>query len=108
MLGKRPIWFGDGVGERFGAPAADPTKAQGGGKDRSAPLPRLDRSRDEAPSVTHPLDVVEDGDLGVPRENKVAVHAMDDVIGRDSSHGGGQGLSDGSAPVDPAGPGRMP
>lgn len=54
------------------------------------------------------LDVVEDGDGAVPREDEVAVHAVDEEVRGDGELCGSEALCDYRAAVDPAGAGGVP
>lgn len=55
-------------------------------EDRPATLPGLHRARDKAASVTYPLDMVQNRDLGVSGQYEIAVHAMDGEIVRHGAH----------------------
>lgn len=81
---------------------------QGGREDALAPLPRLDGPRDEGLAVADPLDVVQDGDLRVARQDKVTVHAVDREVGRDGRLRRREALRDGRPAVDASRPRRVP
>jgi hypothetical protein len=66
-----------------------PIEAQGGCKDRAAPLSGLYRSRRKALPIADPFNVIYDGELRIPRQYKIAVHAMDGEVLGDRSISGG-------------------
>lgn len=83
-------------------------ETQRSGENGPSALSGLHGPRDEAPSVTHALDMVEDGDLRVSGQNKVAMHTVDGEIGGYGPHGRGKGLGYRGSAIDTACPWRMP
>ncbi len=78
------------------------------GEDAFAPLPGLDGACDEAFAVADALDVVQDRNLRVAGEHKVAVHAVNCEVRRNGGLRRGEALRNRRAPKDAARPGRMP
>ena len=85
-----------------------PREAHRRREDALAALARLHGARDEGFPVADALDVVEDGDLRVAGEDKVAVHAVDCEVRRDGRLRRGEALRDGGAAEDAARPRRVP
>ena len=52
--------------------------------------------------------MVQDRDGSVAREHEIAVHAVDDEVGRNGVLGGSEGLGDDGAAVDAARAGGVP
>lgn len=71
---------------RLLAAAAEPAEAQGGGEDWPAPLTCLHGPSDKAPSIAHPLNMIENGNFRVAGKDKVAVHAVNSEVGGDGAH----------------------
>jgi hypothetical protein len=90
------------------AATAFPTEAQCGGEDGTAALPRLDGSGYEASPIPNAFDVVEYRDFRITRQEEVAVHTVNEEIGRDGALGSRQRLGDCCTAVDPTRPGRNP
>ena len=99
---------GDVVLDLFDSARAGAHEGHGGGEDDAAALAGLDGTGDEGFPVANALDVVEDRDVGVAREDEVAVHAVDGEVERDGGLRSAEALSDGSAAIDAAGAGRVP
>lgn len=96
------------------AALADETDRRG--EDTPAPLPRLDRPRQERAPLTDALHVVHDRDGGVAGEDEVAVETVrvERVVRGGRGGGGnrevgcGEALGDHGATVDAAGAWRVP
>jgi hypothetical protein len=83
-------------------------EAQRGGENGTSALSRLHGSGGIASAGADALHVVDNGDLGVARKHKVAVHAVhEEVLGHRELCGGEALRYDGAA-VDAACAGRMP
>jgi hypothetical protein len=107
------LWWRDarharGVLEPLLAAAVFPAEAQCGGEDGAPSLSSLDGAGCKALAVTYPFNVIHDRDLGVARQDEVAVHAVHREIARDSSLGGGQALGNHGTAVDAASSWGMP
>lgn len=88
---------------------AGPHETYGRGKNTPSSLARLDSARNEAPSVSHALDMIQDGYLTVPCQDEVAVHAVDGIfVRRDGELGGRETLSYCRAAEDATGARRVP
>lgn len=106
--GAGDVWHVDGMLQNFVAGAVLAHKADGGGEDDLAALPRLHGSGCEAFARADPLDVVDDGYVRVAGEDEVAVHRVDGEVGFDRLLRSAQRLGNGGAAVDATGTRRMP
>lgn len=88
--------------------AVGSAEAQRSREDGPAALSSLYSPRHKAPSVAHSLDMIEDRQLGVSGQHKVAVHAMYGKVIGDGSHCGGEALGYRSPSVNTPGTGRVP
>lgn len=100
VLGHHAVGHGRAVFDLLLAAGAFAHEGEGGGEDGLATLSRLHRACAETPALADMLHVIDDGDIGIAVQDKVAVHAMHGEVVRDGSLRGRQALRDGGAAID--------